>query len=221
MENNNYVYTIRNLVERYPILKACEESIARAFNILSDSFHNGGKLLVAGNGGSCADSEHIVGELMKGFKKRRPIESSLIEKLISIDPIKGKELGEKIQCGLPAIALNGHPGLTTAFTNDVENGGLLAYAQQVNGYGNKNDVFLGISTSGNSKNVIYAAIMAKAKGMKVIALTGKTGGSLKDIADVTIMAPESETFMVQELHLPIYHCLCLLLENEFFNKDLM
>ena len=220
MENNNYVYTIRNLVERYPILNECEESIARAFNILSDSFHNGGKLLVAGNGGSCADSEHIVGELMKGFKKRRPIESSLIEKLISIDPIKGKELGEKIQCGLPAIALNGHPGLTTAFTNDVENGGLLAYAQQVNGYGNKNDVFLGISTSGNSKNVIYAAIMAKAKGMKVIALTGKTGGSLKDIADVTIMAPESETFMVQELHLPIYHCLCLLLENEFFNNDL-
>lgn len=220
MENNNYVYTIRNLVERYPILKACEESIACAFNILSDSFHNGGKLLVAGNGGSCADSEHIVGELMKGFKKRRPIESSLIEKLISIDPIKGKELGEKIQCGLPAIALNGHPGLTTAFTNDVENGGLLAYAQQVNGYGNKNDVFLGISTSGNSKNVIYAAIMAKAKGMKVIALTGQTGGTLKDIADVTIMAPESETFMVQELHLPIYHCLCLLLENEFFNNDM-
>ena len=144
----------------------------------------------------------------------------LIEKLISIDPIKGKELGEKIQCGLPAIALNGHPGLTTAFTNDVENGGLLAYAQQVNGYGNKNDVFLGISTSGNSKNVIYAAVMAKAKGMKVIALTGRTGGTLNDIADVTIMAPESETFMVQELHLPIYHCLCLLLENEFFNNDL-
>ena len=220
MENNNYVYTIRNLVERYPILKGCEESIAHAFNILRDSFHNGGKLLVACNGGSCADSEHIVGELMKGFKKRRPIESSLIEKLISVDPIKGKELGEKIQCGLPAIALNGHPGLTTAFTNDVENGGLLAYAQQVNGYGNKNDVFLGISTSGNSKNVIYAAIMAKAKGMKVIVLTGRTGGTLKDIADVTIMAPESETFMVQELHLPIYHCLCLLLENEFFNNDL-
>ncbi|MGM9879730.1 MAG: SIS domain-containing protein [Bacilli bacterium] len=218
MEDEKYVYTTAELIERYPILKECEKSIIDAYLILKDSFYKGGKLLVAGNGGSCADSEHIVGELMKGFKKRRQLDNKTKASLISIDPIRGKELGEKIQGGLPAIALDGHPGLSTAFTNDVENGGLLAFAQQVNGYGSEKDVFLGISTSGNSKNVMYAAVMAKAKGMKVIGLTGKKGGCLKDIADVTIMVPETETFMVQELHLPIYHCLCLLLENEFFSK---
>ena len=215
MEDNKK-YTTAELIKRYPALKECEKSILDAFTILRDSFNKGGKLLVAGNGGSCADSEHIVGELMKGFKKKRKLDDLIVEKLISIDPIRGEELGKKIQRGLPAIALDGHSGLTTAFTNDVENGGLLAFAQQVNGYGNKGDVFLGISTSGNSKNVMYAAVMAKAKGMKVIGLTGKNGGCLKDVADVTIMAPETETFIVQELHLPIYHCLCLMLENEFF-----
>ncbi len=212
-----FKYDVDDLITRYPALEVCRESIQQAFLILKDSYSNGGKLLVAGNGGSCADSEHIVGELMKGFKSNRELSDDFKKALIDIDPIKGEELSKKLQGALPAIALDGHQGLNTAFTNDVEGGGLLTYAQQVMGYGKNNDVFLGISTSGNAKNVIYAAITAKAKGMKVIALVGKDGGALAKIADVVIIAPSDETFMIQEYHLPIYHCLCLMLEEEFFD----
>ena len=218
MEDSNYKYNTKDLIQRYPALKVCENSIIESYNILVNCFKNGGKLLIAGNGGSCADSEHIVGELMKGFKKRRPVSDEFAKILTSVDPERGSELAAKLQGGLPCIALDSHQGLNTAFTNDVDNGGLLTYAQQLYACGNSNDVFLGISTSGNSKNVMYAAVVAKAKGMKVIGLTGATGGKLNTIADVCIKAPETETFMIQEYHLPIYHCLCLMLENEFFTK---
>lgn len=217
MIEENYHYDVDSLIARYPVLKDCKQGILDAYKILDDCFASGHKLLIAGNGGSCADSEHIVGELMKGFKKKRPVSQKLANKLISIDPVRGQELADKLQQGLPCIALDGHQGLNTAFTNDVDNGGLLTYAQQINGYGKEGDVFLGISTSGNSKNVMYAAVIAKAKGLKVIGLTGQKGGQLKDIADITIKAPSNETFMIQELHLPIYHCLCLMLEERFFD----
>ena len=204
------------LIRRYPILSVCREDIAKAYDILETCFAGGNKLLVAGNGGSCADAEHIVGELMKGFKLPRRSAEEFAEKLRAVDPVRGEELAEKLQGGLPAIAVSGHQGLNTAYINDVENGGLLMYAQQVNGYGKAGDVFLGISTAGNSKNVMYAAVVARAKGMKVLGLTGSKGGQLAEIADVAIKVPETETYMIQELHLPVYHALCLMLEEKFF-----
>lgn len=206
------------LIERYNVLAECRESIEKAYNILEECYSAGNKLLIAGNGGSCADSNHIVGELMKGFKLPRKCLAEFTSKLCSIDEKRGKELAEKLQGGLPAIALTEHQGLNTAFINDVSDGGLLTYAQQVYGYGKKGDVFLGISTSGNSKNVMNAVVVAKALGMKVIGLTGKMGGELAKYADVAIKVPETETYMIQELHLPIYHCLCLMLEKRFFGK---
>ena len=204
------------LVGRYPALGGCRGEIVDAYAELERCFAAGNKLLVAGNGGSCADAEHIVGELMKGFLLPRKCPAAFVGRLISIDPVRGKELAEKLQGGLPAIALHAHPGLNTAYLNDVENGGLLMYAQQVNGYGRPGDVFLGISTSGNSKNVMYAAVAAKAKGMKVLGLTGAAGGSRAKIADVAVKVPETETYKIQELHLPVYHALCLMLEERFF-----
>ena len=211
-------YNVNDLIKRYPILESCRDSINDAYKLLEKCYENGNKLLVAGNGGSCSDSEHIVGELMKGFISKRPLDKDLKEKLEDIDPVIGKELGDKLQAGLPAIALDNHQALNTAFTNDVENGGLLTYAQQILGYGQKGDVFLAITTSGNSKNILNACVVANAKGLRIIGLTGKNGGMLKDVADVSIIAPSNETFMIQELHLPIYHCLCLMLEKHFF-KD--
>ncbi len=204
------------LTQRYPALKQCEQSIIQAYNILEECFASGNKLLIAGNGGSCADSEHIVGELMKGFKLPRKCGEDYAARLKSIDPVRGEELAERLQGGLPAIALDGHQGLNTAFINDVPNGGLLMYAQQINGYGKEGDVFLGISTSGNSKNVMYATVVARAKGLKVIGLTGAKGGELAGVADVAIKVPSKETYMVQELHLPVYHTICLMLEEKFF-----
>ena len=214
MEDNYYL--LNELIKRYPILESCKEDILNAYKILEECFKNGHKLLIAGNGGSCADSEHIVGELMKGFRKRRHISLEFENILKCVDPVRGAELSDKLQCGLPAIALHNHQGLNTAFINDVEEGGLFIYAQQLLSLGESGDVFLGISTSGNSKNVLYASVVAKAKGLKIIGLTGKSGGKLKDNSDVCIKAPEEETFVIQELHLPIYHCLCLMLEEKFF-----
>lgn len=209
-------YTVDELINRYPELKVCRQSIIDAYNILEKCYDDGNKLLIAGNGGSCADSEHIVGELMKGFKSPRKLDDSMQKALKEVDSSCGEELANKLQGALPAIALVDHQALNTAFINDVENGGNLAFAQQIMGYGNKGDVFLAITTSGNSKGIYNACVVAKAKGLKIIGLTGKDGGKLKTIADVSIIAPSNETFMIQELHLPIYHCLCLLLENEFF-----
>lgn len=204
------------LLKRYPDLTVCKKDIESVYQVLENCYASGGKLLIAGNGGSCADSQHIVGELMKGFKLSRKCPKEFSQKLIGIDNERGNALAESLQCGLAAISLSDHQALNTAFINDVNCGGLLTYAQQVYGYGKAGDVFLGISTSGNSKNVINAAIVAKALDMKVIGLTGKTGGELACFADAAIKVPETETFMIQELHLPIFHCLCLMLEQRFF-----
>lgn len=210
---------LETLIKRYPALSVCEEEIEKAYEIMEECFATGHKLLIAGNGGSCADGEHIAGELMKGFKLPRKCTEEFAKKLKSIDAERGAELAEKLQGGLPTIALDNHQALNTAYVNDVENGGLLTYAQQVYGYGKAGDVLLGISTSGNSKNVAYAAVVARAKGMKVIGLTGAKGGNLASVADVTIKVPETETYMIQELHLPVYHCLCLMLEERFFGGN--
>lgn len=204
------------LIERYPQLACCRDDIANAYKIMETCYANGGKLLIAGNGGSAADAEHIVGELMKGFKNPRKLPKEYADKLISVNSKLGKTLAENLQGALPAIALDGHPALSTAYQNDCEP--LLCFAQQVNGYGNEGDVFFGISTSGNSKNVLYAAVTAKAKGMKVIGLTGAKESKLSEMADVCIKVPETETYMIQELHLPVYHCWCLMLEDRFFGN---
>ena len=212
--DNRLMRHIDLLVERYPSLETAKEDIIAAYLLMEESYENGGKLLVAGNGGSAADAEHIVGELMKGFKLPRKPEADFAERLVAENQELGSALAENLQGALPAIALDGHPALSTAYMNDCEP--LLCFAQQVNGYGKSGDVFLGISTSGNSKNVLYAATTAHAKGMKVIGLTGAKDSKLKDMSDVCIKAPQTETYMIQELHLPIYHCLCLMLEDRFF-----
>ena len=212
--DNRLMRHIDLLMERYPSLESAKNDIVAAYLLLEESYKNGGKLLVAGNGGSAADAEHIVGELMKGFKLPRKPEADFAEKLVEENQELGSVLAENLQGALPAIALDGHPALSTAYMNDCEP--LLCFAQQVNGYGKSGDVFLGISTSGNSKNVLYAATTAHAKGMKVIGLTGAKDSKLKDMSDVCIKVPQTETYMIQELHLPIYHCLCLMLEDNFF-----
>lgn len=202
------------LISRYPVLECCEDSIIRAYFMLEESYVTGHKLLVAGNGGSAADSEHIVGELMKGFKLARKLDKAIAQKLIEENQELGKILAENLQGALPAIALDGHLALSTAYMNDCEP--LLCFAQQVNGYGVEGDLLLGISTSGNSKNILYAAVTAHAKGMKVIGLTGAKNSKLEQMSDVCIKVPQTETYMIQELHLPVYHCLCLMLEDRFF-----
>ena len=204
------------LFVRYPVLEKNREDILKAYEVLETCYRTGGKLLVAGNGGSCADAEHIVGELMKGFRKRRPLDEALQHSLAMENISHGADLARSLQGSLRAIALDGHPGLSTAFANDVD--GMLSYAQQVNGYGKPGDVFLGISTSGNAENVMYAAVTAKAKGMKVVGLTGKDGGKLAGIADAAVIVPEMETYKIQELHLPVYHALCLMLEHRFYEQ---
>jgi D-sedoheptulose 7-phosphate isomerase len=205
---------IKELIERYPSLSVCEKDIRNAYTILEESYAAGGKLLIAGNGGSCADSDHICGELLKSFIKKRTPEQSFLDELARIDPDTGAYLADKLQGALPAISLCNQNALMTASLNDVD--GNVMFAQQINGYGVKGDVFLGISTSGNSKDVIYAMVVAKAKGLKTIALSGKTGGKVAKLADAAIVVPEEETFKIQELHLPVYHALCLQLEERFF-----
>lgn len=208
---------IKLLVKRYPALDGIQTDIISAYLILEECYCQGGKLLVAGNGGSAADSEHIAGELMKRFKSPRPVDKELADRLIEIDSIRGQELANNLECSLMAIPLVAHEALTTAYINDVD--GLGVFAQQLFGFGRQGDVFLGISTSGNSKNVMSATVVARALGIKVIGLTGASGGELAEVSDVCIKAPETETYMIQEYHLPIYHCLCLMLEDKFFGKD--
>ena len=202
------------LMDRYPVLLPVKDSIWESFEILRACYEAGGKLIIGGNGGSSADAEHIVGELMKGFKLPRKMDAQMHRQLTAIDPELGEELAQRLQRGLPAIALTSHPALNTAFLNDVS--GEMMYAQQVSVLGNCGDVFWGITTSGNAKNVQYAAIAAKAKGMKVLGLTGKKGGKLNELADVNMVMPCDETYQIQELHLPVYHALCLMLETYFF-----
>lgn len=205
------------LITRYPILKTEENSIIDGYLLMEECYKKGGKLLIAGNGGSATDSEHIAGELMKSFKIPRPVSSELANRLKEIDPIRGSQLAEHLQSPLTAIPLVAHEALTTAYINDVDP--YSVFAQQLLGFGKEGDVFLAISTSGNSKNVMYATIVARALGIKVIGLTGAKGGELAEVADVTVKVPEVETYMIQELHLPIYHCWCLMLEDKFFGKE--
>lgn len=207
---------IEELIERYPNLSVCEDSIRKAAEVLIDSYKKGGKLLVAGNGGSAADSDHITGELLKSFVKKRVPEKTLLDSISKIDEGTGSYLADKLQGSLPAIALTNNSALMTASLNDVD--GNVMFAQQVMGLGNCGDVFFGISTSGNSKDIVYAAVVAKAKGLKTIALTGRNGGKIKDIADISIIVPEKETFKIQELHLPVYHALCLEIEEYFWKE---
>lgn len=202
------------LIERYPKLEGCKEDIRKAYELLEAAYQKGRKLLVCGNGGSASDSEHIVGELMKEFKLKRKVYSDHAAALKAIDPELGQVLADNLQGALPAISLTGHSSLQTAYMNDAAPE--LVFAQQVNGYGKEGDVLLGISTSGNSKNVLYAAVNAKAKGLKVIGLTGSKENNLMKFADVCIRVPETETYKIQEYHLPVYHCLCLMLEEKFF-----
>lgn len=202
------------LMKRYPQLGSIKSEIINAYLLMEECYKKDGKLLIAGNGGSAADSEHIAGELMKRFKTPRPVSCEFAERLQRIDPIRGGNLAKNLECSLMAIPLVAHEALTTAYINDVD--GLGVFAQQLFGFGRCGDVFLGISTSGNSKNIIPATVVARAMGIKVIGLTGADGGELAKVADVAVKVPEKETYMIQELHLPIYHCWCLMLEEKFF-----
>ena len=202
------------LVNRYPALESVKNEIKSAFEIIRDSYTHGGKLLIAGNGGSASDAEHIAGELMKTFAKNRELPASFIKSLGIIDLDIADYLIPRLQPGLPAIALSGHASLNTACINDID--GNITFSQQVYGYGKEGDVLLCISTSGNSKNILYAAAVAKAKKLKVIGLSGYGGGKLKDLCDIIICVPEKETYKIQELHLPVYHVICMMLEDYFF-----
>ena len=206
-----------NMIKRYPNLKKCYSQILDAFHLLVLCYADKKKLLIVGNGGSASDSEHIMGELMKSFVLPRSIPSALKEKIIDVDRKSGEYLIEKLEMPLRAISLVSDTSLNTAYINDVDAN--TVYAQKILGLGNEGDILLAISTSGNSKNIYYACVVAKALQIKIIALTGCTGGLLKSIADVSILAPEYETYLIQELHLPIYHCLCKMVENYFFGFE--
>lgn len=202
--------------ERYPMLKSCKAEIEYAEKLLTDCFVSGGKLLICGNGGSAADSGHIVGELMKGFLLKRELSEETKEKIRRRFPEDAGFLCDNLQGALPAISLCAHAELMTAFENDVRSD--MVYAQQVLGYGKEGDVLLAITTSGNSKNVINAAKTAKALGLWVIGLSGENKASLDGLADTVIHVPETETYKVQELHLPVYHYLCASVEQKIFGQ---
>jgi D-sedoheptulose 7-phosphate isomerase len=206
---------ICELLTHYPALAVCEADLRKALELMTAAFRTGGKLLVAGNGGSASDAQHIVGELAKGFCLARPLPEEEKERLSACGEM-GARLAATLQGGLPAIALGCSTALSTAFANDADP--TLAFAQELNSVGCAGDVFLAISTSGNSKNLLAAATLARVRGISVIALTGESGGRLKEISDFCICAPECETFKVQELHLPIYHYICAEIENRFFSE---
>ena len=201
------------LFERYPVLDCIKNQILHTFEMLKVTYENGGTLYCAGNGGSSSDCEHIVGELLKSFKKRRAIDEKTKNSLLSYGE-EGEYVFSKLEGSLPALSLISQTGILTAFANDKSWD--TAFAQQLYGLSKEGDCLLVLSTSGNSKNCVYATLVAKAKGLKTIAFTGANGGKLKEICDECICAPETETYKVQELHLPIYHCLCAMLEEEFF-----
>ncbi|MHB8624724.1 MAG: D-sedoheptulose-7-phosphate isomerase [Aggregatilineales bacterium] len=206
---------LRRLVERYADLAVCIPTITQAFETLKMTYRHGNKLLVCGNGGSAADSEHIVGELMKAFALPRPVPTSVRQELLEALPGVGEMLAEKLQGALPAISLVSHSALMTAHSNDV--GADMVFAQQVYGYGVLGDTVLGISTSGNSKNVLHALQVGHALGLHTIGLTGRNGGQMRDLCDVAICVPADSTADIQERHLPVYHALCMMLEEAFFS----
>jgi D-sedoheptulose 7-phosphate isomerase len=216
MYQNNIAQILDRTIKRHPLLDASKKNITQAFDLLNTCFVNKNKLLICGNGGSASDSDHIVGELMKSFFYDRALSNEDKQRLKVASPEIGKYLSEKLQPALRSISLSAHSALNTAISNDIDPD--LIFAQQVIGYGDQGDTLLGISTSGNSKNVISAIITAKAMGLKTIGLTGKKGGELRQICDITICANADETPDIQELHLPIYHTLCAMLEFEFFKR---
>ncbi|MBU8772043.1 D-sedoheptulose-7-phosphate isomerase [Cytobacillus oceanisediminis] len=213
MEINPYLI---DLVEKFPDLDISVKDINDCFQTLVTAFRYGKKALVCGNGGSSSDSDHIVGELMKGFKKLRPIPAEFRNKLLQDHPSEGLNLCKSLQGALPAISLTAHSSLVTAILNDL--GSDMIFAQQVYGYGQKGDVLLGISTSGNSQNVINAFKVARSLGIHTIALTGNGEGELVKESDIAIKVPYNSVENIQERHLPIYHTICLMLEDHFFKK---
>ena len=206
---------LEQLITTYPELETCAADIQAAFKVLRDCYRGGGKLLVCGNGGSAADAEHIVGELMKGYLLRRPVGEDIQAKLLAAGPQDGHYLATHLQGALPAISLVSQTSLLSAISNDTAAD--MVFAQQVYGYGREGDTFIGLSTSGNAYNVIRAMQVARALGLHTVALTGPTGGALKSRCDVCICAPGESTPAIQERHLPIYHFLCAMLEEEFFS----
>ena len=207
---------LEQLCERYPSLSGLKTTIGEAAGVIIECYTRGGKLLVCGNGGSCADADHFAAELMKSFESRRPLEESLKERLTEISGSRGRILAEKLEHALPAISLTSNTALSTAISNDIDPS--LVFAQQVIGYGNEGDVLIGISTSGNSQNVVDACITALALNMNIIGITGETGGKMKHHCDILINVPETRTARVQELHLPVLHAVCLIVENHFYSR---
>lgn len=205
---------IEDLITRYPELDTVKSDICQAYACLEQCFAHGGKLLTAGNGGSAADAEHVVSELMKGFRMPRRLTEAERDNLREADAALGDVLAQQLQGALPAIAVTGHSALTTAYMNDCDP--RVCFAQQVYGLGQKGDVLLCISTSGNSENILFAAAAARARGMQVIALTGAAENKLLAQSHISIRVPQTETYKIQELHLPVYHCLCSMLEYRFF-----
>lgn len=212
--SNNQV--LNQLCDRHPILITLKEAIDEAAKMIISSYSAGGKLLACGNGGSSSDSDHIVGELMKSFELKRPVGKDMADNLSKVSGDRGVYLAQKLEMGLPAISLSSQTSLTSAICNDIDSN--LVFAQQVLGYGRENDTLIAISTSGNSQNVIDACITAKALNLKVIGLTGMTGGKIKQYCDILINVPEKRTLNIQELHLPVFHAICLLIENHFFGN---
>ena len=194
------------LYDKYPVLENCKQEIEAAIEMILDTYRKGGKLLLCGNGGSCSDCEHIVGELMKGFLSPRPVTDERIP----------EHLRKNLQGSLPAIALTSQSAILSAFANDVDPS--MVYAQMVYGYAKENDLFIGLSTSGNSQNVVNAAEVVKALGVKTIALTGQNKSKLSEVCTITINVPETDTYKIQELHLPVYHYICAIVEWSIFNE---
>ena len=205
-----------SLLTRHSSLSPFKKVIGEAAELIISCYSGGGKVLVCGNGGSSSDSDHIVGELMKSFELKRPVGKDVEQKLMKVSGERGKYIAQKLECGLPAISLSSQTSLTTAICNDIDAD--LVFAQQVIGYGKENDVLIALSTSGNSQNVVDACITAKSLNMKVIGLTGISGGKMKQFCDILIDVPEKRTAFVQELHLPVFHTLCLLIENHFYGN---
>ena len=206
---------LADLLERYPVLGSCRNSIYAAGEMLIESYSQGGKLLICGNGGSCADCDHIAGELLKGFMLRRPVSAGFKEKMNALYGEEGEEIASKLQQGLPAISLAGHAAANSAFANDVDPS--LVYAQQVLAYGKEGDALIGISTSGNAVNVAAAVKTANALGIRTIGLTGRDGGDLARLARLPLTMPERETYRIQEQHIAVYHLLCTIVEYELFD----
>lgn len=204
---------LKDLIKRYPQLTSVENDIEKTFLTLQSAYDNGNKILICGNGGSASDSEHIVGELLKSFKKKRPIKNEIYNKLSDFGA-EGEKLQGTLEGSLSAVALTSHLALSTAFSNDKEP--TVVFAQQLYGLAESGDVLLSLSTSGNSENCVLATVLAKVMGLKTISLTGQSDSRLSAISDITIKVPEYETYKIQELHLPVYHCLCAMLEEELF-----